>query len=310
MGNADRAALVAFARDSIAVGSKSFAAASKLFDPGVRERAWLLYAWCRRCDDLADGQVAGHGHETVEDPAARLAEIRDLTERALAGERTGDPAFDALGVVAAETEMPHRFALDLVEGFALDAADWRPRSEDDLYRYCYHVAGSVGCMMAVVMGVSPEDEDTLDRACDLGLAFQLANIARDIGEDDVAGRCYLPVDWLVEMDMPPGEHMKPFYRKRLAVLAKRLATRAEAFESSARIGATRLPYRSAWAVLAAAGIYGGIAREVAARGERAWDTRVVTSKAAKLGWIAKAAGEALRPPSGKARPSGLWTRPR
>ncbi len=68
---------------------------------------------------------------------------------------------------------------DLIAGFALDTDGWRPRSQDDLMRYCYHVAGSVGCMMAIVMGVAPEDEATLDRACDLGLAFQLANIARD-----------------------------------------------------------------------------------------------------------------------------------
>jgi phytoene synthase len=310
MTSADRAALVAHAQGSIALGSKSFAMASKLFDPATRERAWLLYAWCRRCDDIADGQTAGHDQSPVADPLARIEEIRALTHQALAGRATGDPDFDALGVVAAECAIPHRFAFDVIDGFALDAADWRPRSEDDLYRYCYHVAGAVGCMMAIVMGVAPEDEDTLDRACDLGLAFQLANIARDICEDDAAGRCYLPVAWLVEIDVPPGEHMKPFYRQRLAVLAKRLAARAAAYEASARIGATRLPYRAAWAVLAAAGIYGDIAREVAKRGEHAWDRRVITTKAAKLGWVAKAAAQAMRPARGRKRPGNLWTRPR
>ena len=90
------------------------------------------------------------------------------------------------------------------------------------------------------MGVDPADEATLDRACDLGLAFQLANIARDIGEDDAAGRCYLPAEWLAEMDIPPGEHMKPPYRQRLAVLARRLADRAERYEACARTGAAAL----------------------------------------------------------------------
>src|SRR5688500_18724011 len=97
----DRAALVAAARDSISHGSKSFAMASRLFDQATRERAWLLYAWCRACDDLADGQVLGHGRSTVDDPMARLETIRTLTEAALAGETTGRPAFDALGVVVA-----------------------------------------------------------------------------------------------------------------------------------------------------------------------------------------------------------------
>ena len=309
---AKRAETVAAARDIIAEGSKSFAAASTLFDKPTRERAWLLYAWCRRCDDLADGQELGHAMVRVDDPAARLALIREQSHRVLAGERVSDPAFNALGLVAAETAMPRRFVDDLIAGFALDAADWRPRSEDDLMRYCYHVAGAVGCMMAVVMGVDPADDDTLDRACDLGLAFQLANIARDLMEDDAAGRCYLPQEWLAEMDIPPGQHMKPPFRKRLTVLARRLTDRAAAYEESAKAGTPALSYRSAWAVLAAAGIYGGIARKVDERGEHAWDHRVTTGKAEKLGWVAKAAAEAARREryAGKPRPAELWVRPR
>ncbi len=308
-----RASVVAAARDSIARGSRSFAAASRLFDAGTRERAWLLYAWCRACDDLADGQVLGHDAQPVADPAARLARIRELTGAALAGRWTGEPAFDALRIVAEETRLPHRFAHDLVEGFALDARGWVPRSEDDLLRYCYHVAGAVGCMMAVVMGVDPQDEATLDRACDLGLAFQLANIARDIEADDRIGRCYLPVEWLVEMDIPPGQHMKPPFRSRLVVIAGWLGEMAEAYGASARRGTPALPFRSAWAVLAATGIYGDIAREVVRRGAHAWDHRAGTSGWRKAGRIATAAGQAaLRGRLYKPEPrdKGLWTRPR
>jgi len=308
----NRPAIVAAARSSIAKGSKSFALASRLFAPATRERAWLLYAWCRRCDDMADGQVMGHGMSVVTDPMARLASMRTLTEMALRGEETGDPAFDALGIVVAECAIPAELPRDLIRGFALDAADFRPRSEAELYRYCYHVAGAVGVMMAIVMGVSPNDRATLDRACDLGIAFQLANIARDIAEDAAADRCYLPLEWLVEMDVPPGEEMKPWLRPRLAVLAKRLADRAQVYEDSARGGTPALDYRSAWAVLAAAGIYGDIAREVAARGQHAWDHRVVTTRTAKLGWVARAAGEAAAREklySDVPRPKELWTRP-
>jgi phytoene synthase len=308
-----RDAIVATARESIMRGSKSFAVASLLFDRRTRERAWLLYAWCRACDDIADGQDHGHGMKRVDDAPARLERLSAMTEAALAGQVVGEPAFDALRIVAAETAMPARFARDLVAGFALDAEQWRPRSEADLYRYCYHVAGVIGCMMAVVMGVSPDDEATLDRACDLGMAFQLANIARDVAEDDQVGRCYLPADWLAEMDIPPGEHMQPQFRSRLAVLGQRLAERAAAFDGSARVGTNALSYRSAWAVLAAADIYGAIAQIVAARGEHAWDRRVSTSAAAKLGFIVRAAGNAARrrtlyPP--RPRDPDLWERPK
>lgn len=308
-----RDGIVATAGETIARGSKSFAAASRLFGRETRERAWLLYAWCRACDDLADGQELGHGMTVVADPFARLAEIKARTAIAFEGGWSGDASFDALRFVVAETKLPRAFADDLIAGFALDAEDWRPRSEDDLYRYCYHVAGVVGCMMAVVMGVPPDDEATLDRACDLGLAFQLANIARDIEEDDRVGRCYLPVEWLVEMDIPPGQHMKPPYRARLAVLARRLAERAAEFEASARGGTPSLALRPAWAVLAAAGIYGGIARRVAERGEHAWDHRVTTSFAEKIGCIAASLGQAItrkRRYADVPRPDHLWTRPR
>lgn len=308
-----RAALVATARESIARGSRSFAAASRLFDRRTRERAWLLYAWCRACDDLADGQDHGHGREAQPDPRAGMARIRTRTEAALAGHWIGDPAFDALRIVVAETRMPHRFVRDLVEGFALDAADWRPRTEADLHRYCYHVAGAVGCMMAVVMGVSPEDEATLDRACDLGIAFQLANIARDVEADDRIGRCYLPIEWLVEMDIPPGQHMKPPFRGRLTILARRLTDAAAVYAESARRGTAVLSFRSAWAVLAAAGIYGDIARKVAAQGEQVWGHRASTSGFEKFVWIAVAARQALHRVAlwpASPRDPGLWMRPR
>ena len=305
----DRAAIVAAAAESIARGSKSFALASKLFDKTTRERAWLLYSWCRRCDDLADGQDHGGERQIVVDPMARLDTIRRLTDAALDGQTTGDAAFDALGLVAKECGIPRRFIDDHIAGFALDAEDWQPRTEDDLLRYCYHVAGVVGCMMAVVMGVSPDDTETLDRACDLGLAFQLANIARDISEDDAVGRCYLPVDWLVEADMQPGEHMRPHFRSRLADMAWWLANMVGEYEASARVGAARLPFRARWAVLAAAGIYGDIARKVDALDHAAWDHRVMTTKGEKAAWVARAFGQALvNRPKAVSR-EGLWQRP-
>ncbi|MFC4291399.1 phytoene/squalene synthase family protein [Sphingorhabdus arenilitoris] len=303
-----RTALVTYARQSIAKGSKSFAAASKLFDRTTRERVWLLYAWCRKCDDMADGQDHGGQMAAVDDPAARLSAIRDLTAKAMRGEQTGEAAFDCLSVVAAECGLTPAMADAVIEGFALDAADWRPRSENDLYQYCYHVAGAVGVMMAVVMGVDADDDATLNRACDLGLAFQLANIARDLEEDDAAARCYLPVEWIVEMDIPPGQHMKPHYRSRLTQMAKMLCDASEKYEASARVGATRLPFRARWAVLAAAGIYGDIARQVRSAGDHAWDHRIFVSKGAKAKRVAAAFVEAVRNKPEPVSRDGLWTR--
>ncbi|MCX7282757.1 MAG: phytoene/squalene synthase family protein [Novosphingobium sp.] len=294
----DRQALVTNARTSIIKGSKSFAAASHLFDNVTRERVWLLYAWCRRADDIVDAQDHGGALGDQSGAAERLALVRDRTAQALAGVETGDPAFDALGLVARETGLTMAMAQAVIDGFALDAVEWQPRTEGDLMRYCWHVAGAVGVMMAVVMGVSPDDNDTLDRACDLGLAFQLANIVRDIDEDAAAGRCYLPRDWLAQEGIPPGAQMHPEHREGLTRIAARMCESAQIHECSARIGAARLKGRQRWAILAAADIYGAIAREVARRGARAWDERVFVSNGRKLGFIGTAAWAALRPVPG------------
>ena len=306
-----RDAIVATAGESIARGSKSFAAASRLFDRATRERAWLLYAWCRACDDLADGQDHGHCITAVAEPAERLAAIRERTTAALEGRWVGDPAFDALRIVVSETAMPHGLVRDIVEGFALDVAGWAPATEADLMRYCYHVAGAVGCMMAVVMGIAPIDEERLDRACELGIAFQLANIARDIGEDAAAGRCYLPADWLAEAGIARDAVMAD--RTALAGLAQRLTRRAAEYEARARLGAAALPFRCAWAVLAAAGIYGDIARRVEALGESAREKRVTVPASAKLLWIVRAFGQAWgrkRHASDPNLATPIWSRPR
>lgn len=306
---AEREALVAYAQATIERGSKSFRFASRLFDPVTRERTWLLYGWCRACDDLADGQSLGHDAETVADPEQRLNHIQRQTARALAGEPCGDPPFDALRVVAAECRLPPGFVQDHIAGFARDCAGWRPETEDDLLSYCYQVAGAVGCLMAVIMGVSPQDDETLDRASDLGLAFQLANIVRDLRDDHAMGRCYLPAAWLDEAGLSRANHMDRENRARLLPLTQRLCRLVQAYQASARVGAARLPFRSRWAVLSAARIYGAIAAKVAERGPSAWDSRTVVSKAEKLGHVIAAAWEAAVPPANRNR-SGLWTRPR
>ena len=276
-----REALVAAAGEAIRGGSKSFHTASRLFDRQARERAWLLYSWCRHCDDVCDSQVLGRpgGGGAGE---GRVALLEQGTSRTLAGERVGELPFDALGQVLAECPIPHKYVWDHLQGFALDEQGWRPQGEADLIQYCYHVAGAVGCMMAIAMGVPADDEETLSRASDLGIAFQLSNIARDVREDQATGRCYLPAEWLAEYGLDPSDPLRPEHREGLVRLIRRMVELGERYEQSALEGVRRLPFRSRWAILAAAGIYGRIGRRVADLGPSAWDERVVIRRRRKL----------------------------
>lgn len=309
---ADRQRLVEEAQRTIAAGSKSFRFASQIFDLKTRERSWLLYSWCRACDDVTDGQTLGHDAQVPGDPAARIAFLTGMTDAALAGRTTGIAPFDALAAVAAETAIPADLPHDHLAGFARDAAGWSPANAEELLSYCYQVAGAVGVMMAHVMGVDPGVSDplagdTMNRASDLGIAFQLANIARDIVDDARVGRCYLPADWLAAEGLTGADLTDPRHRPALSRVTRRLADLADAYRRSSKVGAARLPFRSRWAVLSAAGIYGEVATRAVALGPRAWDRRISISKAEKFALVIEAFGEALMPAPKLSR-EGLWTR--
>ena len=234
--------------------------------------------------------------------------LRVLTRRAIDEQPTADPAFDAFGLVADECGLTFDQANDVIGGFALDATRWQPRTEADMMRYCYHVAGAVGIMMARIMGVPEEDGEMLDRACDLGHAFQLANIARDIVEDAEAGRCYLPRIWLEEMGWEAGEHAAPENRFKLARLMPRMIALMEKHEEAAKFGTKKLHFRQRWAVLAAARIYGAIGRKVLARGQLAWNRRVRVSAPEKAWHIVASFFEAVINRPAEPREPILWSR--
>ena len=281
--------LVAMSRAMMGEGSKSFAQAAALFDRETRAGAYLLYAWCRHCDDVIDGQELGHGREelTPEEQRRRLDGLYAQTRSALAGEPQPDPVFAAFQAVALRYAIPPEPALALIDGFAMDVEGRRYRTLDELLLYCWRVAGVVGVMMARVMGV--RDPATLKRAGDLGLAFQLTNIARDVIDDAENGRVYLPLDWLAEAGVPEDAVGDPSRRAAVFDVARRQLEAAEPYYASARIGVSRLPFRSAWAIASARGVYRQIGRTLIAGGPAAWDRRVVVGKPAKLARVAEAA---------------------
>jgi phytoene synthase len=249
----------------------------------------LLYCWCRHCDDVADGQLYGFGHGT----RGNVAVLRGKTRQAAAGEAPDETPFRALSLLLSECPIPARFLEDHLRGFALDEIGWQPETEEDLTLYCYYVAGAVGCMMAILMGVSPDDEETLEHAADLGIAFQLSNIARDVREDLDAGRCYLPDAWLGEFGVDRANLFQPENSAALTAMVKRLVDGVAIYERGARKGVDKLPFRSRLAVLSALRIYGAIGRRVEELGRAAWDRRVTVGKLRKLAFVVPSFAEAI-----------------
>lgn len=268
----------------IQAGSKSFAAAAKIFDPETRKSAYLLYAWCRHCDDIIDNQSLGYrdNQRIGNEPAVELIKLREMTKSAMSGEIINDPMFVALQNVAAKHSIPSTYPLALIDGFEMDVTSRVYQNLNDTLLYCYHVAGVVGIMMAIVMG--RRDSETLDRANDLGLAFQLTNIARDVIEDAQNGRVYLPADWLEAEGIAakPNAVADVKNRNDVAKVVRRLLIEADKYYCSSLAGLPKLGFRSAWAIATALKVYKAIGAEVIRQGPRAWDQRVSTSKAEKI----------------------------
>ncbi len=305
--------IVAHSRELIEKGSKSFAMAAKLLPSSIRDDAMMLYGWCRHCDDVIDDQVLGFpaAGAAQDSAAARLDILRRKTADALAG-RASEPVFIALGRVAQKHAIPARHPLELLAGFEMDAAGRIYHSLDDTLAYCYHVAGVVGVMMAMIMGV--RDSATLNRASDLGLAFQLTNISRDVIDDAKLGRIYLPRDWLAEAGVPEAEIGEPQHRQAVSAVTQRLLGEADAYYRSALYGMTGLPLQAAIGIGAARRIYRDIGAIVIQRGVSAWDVRAAAGKGRKIAAALSGTAAAFRahtllrlvqhPPR-----NGLWTMP-
>ncbi len=276
--------LVQLSEESIVRGSKSFAAAARLFAPDTRKDAVMLYAWCRHADDLIDGQTLGHDQQVDyrDGQRDRLRALREATEATLDGAYAKDKVFEALYRVVEKHQIPRRHPLELVRGFEMDAEGRVYDTLDDTLDYCYHVAGVVGVMMSMIMDA--RDETVLDRASDLGIAFQLTNIARDIIDDARVGRIYLPAQWLNEAGLSSINPDQQDHQVVLHGLAMRLLDHAEPYYFSAYKGIAALPWRSAWAIVAARRVYRDIGEKLRNDGPSAWEGRVATTKARKI-WL-------------------------
>ena len=289
--------ITAHGHASIKKGSKSFALASRVLPPELRDDASMLYAWCRYCDDVIDGQEMGHGQiaDYKIGQAERLEQLRKDTSDALAGVPTDNPVFAGLARVVKTHEIDNKHPFDLLKGFEMDVEDRVYETVDDILDYSYHVAGVVGVMMANIMGV--RDEATLDRASDLGLAFQLTNIARDVIDDAKADRVFVPRDLLTKHGAPidAASLAKTESWPAAHKAASEQLDIAEQYYASAKVGIKELPFRCAWAISAALAVYREIGERLRAGGHEAWEGRVSATKGRKM---ALALG-AVRPAMGR-----------
>ena len=266
-------------------GSKSFFAASSLLPQRVRMPAIALYAFCRVADDAID--------EHIDDPLAiqklqeRLGAIYDGQPEAIIEDR-------AMAMVAHRYGLPRELPEALLEGFAWDAAGRHYDTIEDLHHYCARVAGSVGAMMAMIMGIT--NPHALARACELGNAMQLTNIARDVGEDARNGRLYLPRAWMRVAGIDPHDWLaNPQFTPALGEVIGRVLLEADRLYQRGSSGIAALPRDCRGAILAAASIYAEIGRVISDREMNSVNSRAVVGSARKLTLLCIAKARAQLP---------------
>jgi len=244
----------------------------------VRMAATSLYAFCRVSDDLVD------------DPRATMDAVQRLRERldcAYEGNPFDHVADRAFAEVVDAYNIPKSVPLSMIEGFEWDLADKHYETIGEVIDYSARVAGTVGIMMSLVMG--KRSARTLARACDLGVAMQLINISRDVGEDARNGRVYLPNAWLKEAGTDREELLaNPKYSPAIARVVERLLDQADEIYLRALTGLSDLPRSCRPGIRAAGMVYAGIGTQVRANNFNSIDVRAYTSKTQKLALVFRA----------------------
>lgn len=263
---------MAACRGLLRTGSRSFHTAAQLLPYLCRDSATALYAFCRIADDAVDESDDPWG--ALEMLSARLDAIYAAQPEDAAPDR-------ALAAVVARYGLPRALLDALLEGFAWDAEGRQYPTLESVLDYSARVAGSVGVMMAVLMGI--REASVLARAADMGTAMQLTNICRDVGEDARRGRCYLPSQWLEEVGIDAQAFIaQPQPGPGLAEVLKRLLAMADTLYARADAGLTRLPRSCRPGMYAARLLYSAIGDRIERNGYDSVTRRAYVPPAGKL----------------------------
>ena len=268
----------AHCRQAIRTGSRSFHMASQLLPQSVRWSAHAMYAFCREADDAID---------EADDPEQAIAEMYHRLNLIYAGTPHDRAADRAFADIVSRFAIPRCVPDALLEGFCWDTAGRQYETLSEVKAYAVRVASTVGVMMTLVMG--RRDREVLARAADLGIAMQLTNIVRDIGEDARNGRLYLPRQMLHEQGLDADAWLAhPVFCPEIAEVAGQLLKVADTCYARSQAGVTALPWRCRPAIRAAGLIYAEIGRAIENNGMDSVNRRAVTSKGRKLALLASA----------------------
>lgn len=290
MTDADRRAC----RELLRHGSRSFHAASLLLPPPVRDAASALYAFCRVADNAVDDE--NEGTERGPNAAGAVEGLERRLDAIYEDGRLDGPVDRAFRSVVRSHAIPRVVPAALLEGLRWDERGKTYDELSDLYDYAVRVGSTVGVMMTLVMG--RRDPATLADAAELGMAMQLTNISRDVGEDARRGRVYLPIRRLRESGVNVESWLEePRYEAGVGSTVAWLLDDADRLYARSWAGISKLPSTSRPAIRAAALLYAEIGNEIRKTGLDPVSRRAWTSRGTKIRILARAVSRSKPPKS-------------
>jgi len=267
--------------------AKTFYLGTQLMPEAQREAIWAIYVWCRRTDEIVDAP-RDNDEEMLSDLGVWEMRLENLWKY---GEV--EDVFDLclLDVLVQYPSLPITPFTDMVRGMLMDVPDLGTDtydSFDDLHLYCYRVAGTVGLMCLPVFGCAPGYDDIIAKepALSLGVAFQLTNILRDVGEDATTrGRVYLPVEDMERFGVTKEQLLEQKVDDNYISMMKFQIARARMYYERARRGVFMLAEESRLPVQSALDAYGKILDKIEENGYDTLTTRAYVDKWEKLSII-------------------------
>lgn len=274
-------------RAETAEWAKTFYLGTMLMPPAKRRAIWAIYVWCRRTDEIMDGPAA----EGI--PVEELARQLDCWEQKTRDLFEGKVQTD-LDLVMADTieryQQPIEPYLDMIEGMRMDLTKMRYANFEELKTYCYRVAGTVGVMSQKVMGIDQSyisapwsvGADTTQSAVALGIANQLTNILRDVGEDRYRGRIYLPREDLDRFSYSEDELMAGVVNENWVKLMRFQIARARQWFQVSEDGIQFLSADARWPVWTSLRLYRGILSAIEANSYDVFNKRAFVPRYRKI----------------------------
>ncbi|XZR52788.1 MAG: squalene/phytoene synthase family protein [Enterobacteriaceae bacterium] len=258
--------------NDIEKGSKNFKFSLFFLNNSIKKSISILYSWCRYCDDIIDNEILGFNIKKTNKKNLHIQNFILNTQKIYCNLKINEFHFNEFKKIIYKYKISPIYIFDHIEGFTMDLKNQTYETFQDTLKYCYNVAGVIGIIITKII-IKKYNKKILDHACNLGIAFQLINISRDIVLDYKNKRCYLPNCLLKKFNLNKFNFLNKKNINYLIIIIKKIINQSELYYKSSINSLFKLPLKSCIAVIIAYNIYKKIGIKIIKKKKKAWIKR-------------------------------------